>query len=72
MKDKFPSLTSVLNIYGQSEGGAGVSVGYTQKDLGTIMCPEVRIVDPDTGDPLGPGVVGEIVYKTDCTMNVSK
>ena len=68
LKDKFPSFTSVLNVYGQSEGGAGVSVSMTQKHLGTIMCPAVRVVNPDTGVPVGPGEVGEILYKTDCTM----
>ena len=68
LKDKFPSAYAVLNIYGQSEGGSGVAFGLSQKTLGQIMCPAVRVVDPATGEALGPNIVGEIIYKSDSPM----
>lgn len=68
VKGKFPSLAVVLNIYGQSEGGAGVSFSLSQANLGQIMCAGVRVVDPDTSEALGPNMVGEITYKSDCPM----
>ena len=68
VKDKIPSVAMVLNVYGQSEGGAGVSFGLSQTNLGQIMCAGVRVVHTATSEPLGPNMVGEITYKTDCTM----
>jgi acyl-CoA synthetase (AMP-forming)/AMP-acid ligase II len=68
LKDKFPSAYAVLNIYGQSEGGSGVAFGLSQKTLGQIMCPAVRVSDPATGEALGPNIVGEIIYKSDSPM----
>jgi len=68
LKDKFPAAWAVLNVYGQSEGGAAVSAGLTQANLGDLHCPAVRIIDPETGEPLGPNMVGEIVYKTNSVM----
>ena len=67
LRDKFPSLECVINLYGQTEGGV-ISLGMDQKCLGGIHCPAVRIVDPDTHEVLGPGEVGEITYKTDIPM----
>ena len=34
LKDKFPSAFAVLDVYGQSEGGIAVAVGFDQKTLG--------------------------------------
>ena len=68
VKDKIPSVAMVLNVYGQSEGGAGVSFGLSQTNLGQIMCAGVRVVHTATSEPLGPNMVGEITYKTDCPM----
>lgn len=68
VKDKFPSLAVVLNIYGQSEGGSGVSFSLSQTNLGQVMCPAVRVVDPATNEALGPNMVGEITYQSDCIM----
>ena len=68
LRDKFPSVCIVVNIYGQSECGAGVSVATTKENIGTVMCAGVRVVDPETKGHLGPDMVGEITYKTDCTM----
>ena len=36
--------------------------------MGGVRCPAVRIVDPDTGEILGAGMVGEITYKSDTHM----
>ena len=67
LQDKFPSLMGVINLYGQTEGGV-ISLGMDQKCLGGIHCPAVRILDPKTHEQLGPGMVGEITYKTDIPM----
>ena len=34
LKDKFPAAFAVLEVYGQSEGGIAVAVGFDQKTLG--------------------------------------
>ena len=34
LKDKFPSAFAVLDVYGQSEGGIAVAIGFDQKTLG--------------------------------------
>ena len=34
LKSKFPSVFTVLDVYGQSEGGIAVAVGFGQKTLG--------------------------------------
>ena len=34
LKDKFPSAFAVLDVYGQSEGGVAVAIGFDQKTLG--------------------------------------
>ena len=67
LKDKFPCAIGVVNVYGQSEGGL-VAKSMDQKYLGGVVCEAVRIVDPETGEALGPGEVGEITYKSDCPM----
>ena len=36
LKSKFPSAFAVLNVYGQSEGGVAVAIGFDQKTLGGI------------------------------------
>ena len=68
IKAKFPAAFAVLEIYGQSEGGCAVSICMGQESMGGVRCPAVRIVDPDTGEILGAGMVGEITYKSDTHM----
>ena len=68
IKSKFPAAFGVLEIYGQSEGGGAVSMSMGQKSMGGVRCPAVRIVDPDSGEILGAGMVGEITYKSDTHM----
>ena len=36
LKNKFPSAFAVLDVYGQSEGGIAVAIGFDQKTLGGI------------------------------------
>ena len=67
LKGKFPCAIGVVNLYGQTEGGL-VAKSMDQKYLGGVICEAVRIVDPETGEALGPGEVGEITYKTNCPM----
>ena len=45
------------------EGGCAVAISMGQKSLGGVRCPAVRIADPDTGEILGAGMVGEITYR---------
>jgi len=68
LKSKFPSAFTVLDVYGQSEGGIAVAVGFDQKTLGGTRAKAVKIIDPDTGVAVGPNVVGEITYKSDYPM----
>ena len=42
LKDKFPSAFAVLDVYGQSEGGIAVAVGFDQKTLGGTRCLRIR------------------------------
>ena len=67
LKEKFPCAIGVVNLYGQTEGGV-VAQSMDQKCLGGVVCEAVRIVDPETGEALGPGEVGEITYKSTCPM----
>ena len=60
--------SGVFEVYGQSEGGCAVSMSIGQKSMGGVRCPAVRIMDPDTGEILGAGMVGEITYKSDSHM----
>lgn len=60
--------TEVWELYGMSEGGATrVSPEEWRDRPGTVGRPwpgvEIRIVDPDTGAPLGPGHTGLIYVK---------
>ncbi len=67
MQASLPHVTQ-LSLYGLTEGGGAVTYNHLDDDLevrvGTTGTPlpgsEVRIVDPDTGEVLGPGAVGEI------------
>jgi len=68
LRDKFPAMERVMNLYGQSEGGSVVSLSSDQRCLGSITCPAARVVDPDTGAALGPGEVGEIMYRSETPM----
>jgi acyl-coenzyme A synthetase/AMP-(fatty) acid ligase len=68
LKTRFPSAFAVIEIYGQSEGGCLVALGVDQLSLGGVRCPALRVLQPDTGVALGPGAVGEIVYKSDTPM----
>ena len=68
IKSKFPAAFGVLELYGQSEGGCAVSISMGQENMGGVRCPAVRIVDPESGEILGPGMVGEITYKSDSHM----
>ena len=34
LKNKFPSAFAVLDVYGQSEGGIALAIGFDQKTLG--------------------------------------
>jgi len=68
LKSKFPSAFAVLDVYGQSEGGVAVAIGFDQKTLGGVRTKAVKIIDPDTGVAVGPHVVGEITYKSDYPM----
>ena len=36
LKNKFPSAFAVLDVYGQSEGGIAVAIGFDQKTLGGV------------------------------------
>ena len=36
LKSKFPSAFAVLDVYGQSEGGVAVAIGFDQKTLGGV------------------------------------
>ena len=42
LKDKFPSAFAVLDVYGQSEGGIAVAVGFDQKTLGGTRCLRIK------------------------------
>ena len=68
LRDKFPELEKVMNLYGQSEGGSVVAASSDQRCLGSITCPAARVVHPATGAALGPGVVGEIMYRSETPM----
>ena len=68
IKSKFPAAYGVFEVYGQSEGGCAVSMSIGQKSMGGVRCPAVRIMDPDTGEILGAGMVGEITYKSEFHM----
>lgn len=68
LKQAFPSILGILNIYGQSEAGGGLTIGFNQRTLGNLICPAVRIASPSTGEAVGPGVVGEITYRADTAM----
>ena len=68
IKSKFPAAFGVLELYGQSEGGCAVSISMGQENMGGVRCPAVRIVDPESGEILGAGMVGEITYKSDSHM----
>ena len=68
IKSKFPAAFGVLELYGQSEGGCAVSMSMGLENLGGVRCPAVRIVDPESGEILEAGMVGEITYKSDTHM----
>ena len=36
LKSKFPSAFAVMDVYGQSEGGVAVAIGFDQKTLGGV------------------------------------
>ncbi len=69
MRRHFPSFKFIFNLYGQGEVGNMISFSLTPKHIGYIYPgTEVKIVDPDTGETLGPNKIGEILAKTDCLM----
>jgi len=65
-----PWLTQI-SPYGATEGGGVIALSHLDDPLehrvGSAGRPfagvEVRIVDPETGAPIGPGERGEIVYR---------
>merc|ERR1711892_786480 len=65
LKEMFPSLIGVLNIYGQSEIYNPVAVCFGQKNLGGLFkeMDALKFVDPETGEAVGPLVVGEFAVK---------
>ncbi|GJL83389.1 MAG: long-chain-fatty-acid--CoA ligase [marine bacterium B5-7] len=72
MLDKLPNV-KLTQIYGQSEVGVLTSLRYwyLPEKLGSVgrqaYNVDVSVVDPD-GNPVAPGVIGEIVSKGDNVM----
>jgi len=66
VKEKFPSLIGVYNIYGQSEIYNTVARSLTQENLGGLHqgVDALKFVDPSTGEAVGPNIVGEFAVKT--------
>ena len=68
LKQMFPNLKIVFNIYGQTECGV-VSLGKENANLGTIAAGcMVKVVDPNTGKICKPNEEGELCIKTECMM----
>lgn len=70
--DETFSGASIQDTYGQTESGGGNVADFAPlvpvrpEKMGVAMPGnEVRILDEDTGDPLGPGEVGEIAIRHD-------
>ena len=65
----FPGLQSVINYYSMTELGILVCSWPDQSKIGVLADGiEVMIVDPDSGNPVGPNETGEILAKTPCMM----
>lgn len=60
----FPNLEKMYNFYSMTEFGALVSLSMNPKTLGMVAPrSEVKIVDPETQELLGPNQSGEIMAK---------
>ena len=69
LKKKFPNLKVVPNFYGMSEFGRTIAYSMNPAVLGVVGAgSSVKIVDPESGEVLGPNQVGEIMAKSDHVM----
>ena len=69
LKKKFPNLKAVPNFYGMSEFGRTIAYSMNTAVLGVVGAgSSVKIVDPESGEVLGPNQVGEIMAKSDHVM----
>lgn len=65
LKKFFPNLLFVGNVYGQSEVFSPVGVSTSQTNLGGLhsVMEALKFVDEETGESVGPGIVGEFAVK---------
>lgn len=65
----FPNIVAIGNVYGQTEFGGLISASLTVHNIGAIVKGvKVKIVGPDSEEPLGPNEVGEIMAKGKSNM----
>ncbi len=64
LKEHFPNLNPIGNLYGQSEIGGIITMSMTQDNLGHVYPGvELKIQDPNTEELCGPGKTGEILVR---------
>ncbi|XP_075989541.1 luciferin 4-monooxygenase-like isoform X2 [Anticarsia gemmatalis] len=74
IKKRMPNLKNVLQLYGMSEGGSitseiGAPLGCRPGSSGVACLGfEIKVVDIDTRESLGPNQRGEICYKGPSVM----
>ena len=65
-KKLFPNFKGTTNMYSMTEFGSLISYHDSSSKLGNVAPgTEVKIVDPETNEALGPNQVGEIHAKCD-------
>ena len=69
LKEKFPNLKIVPNFYGLTEFGRTIAYSMDTRVLGAVAPgSSVKIVDPESGEILGPNQIGEIMAKGNNVM----
>jgi len=70
LKKNFPNIQYVMNFYGQTEIPVMITMSLAQDYLGGIQgeVEAAKIIDPESGEALGPNEVGELVVKPQFTM----
>ncbi len=71
LKQHFPNFQTVVNLHGMTECGTDISASQTADNIGHVAPGvEVKIVDPSTGNALGPNATREIMARCNKLMYV--